>query len=300
MTHAIQNVKVLVASQRSGWIRALPGSLPLAVDSLTISHFVNASSGIHEAQLVTSAEHYRVSITLRGSKLLAHYNGRQAFDGQTTSGMVHIAEPGTTLSAVMRSPGEALHLQLPTHLLAGLGEDLNQSGLALRTTIFQLEPSLGLLAQAVAERLTITDTLDQLYVDGLCAAVLARLIGRFSSSSSSRNVTVGGLSPYRLKRVREYIDHRLEKPITLNELAKVADLSQMHFASQFRIAIGVTPHVYLLNRRIERAKDLLVNTRSSMLEIALAVGFTTHSHFSTTFRRSVGVSPANWRRLQKL
>jgi len=69
----------------------------------------------------------------------------------------------------------------------------------------------------------------------------------------------------------------------------------MHFASQFRVATGLQPHEFLLRRRIRRAEELLQNGTMTIVEIALNVGFQTHAHFSTVFKRFVGHTPRQWR-----
>ena len=71
----------------------------------------------------------------------------------------------------------------------------------------------------------------------------------------------------------------------------------MHFAAQFRAATGCSPHEYILGRRIEIAKATLLDTDTSLAEVALSVGFRAQSHFSTVFKRLTGASPASWRRM---
>jgi AraC family transcriptional regulator len=106
---------------------------------------------------------------------------------------------------------------------------------------------------------------------------------------------IRALQKWRLKRVVEYIDHHLADKISLLDLAAVAGLSRMHFASQFRVATGLRPHEFLLRRRIRRAEELLQNGTMTIVEIALNVGFQTHAHFSTVFKRFVGHTPRQWR-----
>ncbi len=81
------------------------------------------------------------------------------------------------------------------------------------------------------------------------------------------------LPKWRLNRVVEYVDTRLDERVTLAEMAGVAGLTRMHFAAQFRRATGVSPHAYLLQRRVERAKELLRDTTRPLADIALSVGF---------------------------
>ncbi len=298
MSSEAPTLNVFIAGEQSGWVGPSRANVPMADENVSVSRFVNDDLAVRELQLDTGADHYRVSVTLRGSKVLAHYNGRHVYDGKTTAGMVHIAEPGTKLSAVIRSPGEALHFFVPTRVLAELGEGFHRPTLELRKTVFQIDSSLGFLAQTIAHNLSGRDGWNRLYVDSLCTAAVARLIGGFSNNESATSVPAGGLSAWRLKKVRDYIDAHLQKHISLKDLAAVAGLSQMHFAAQFRRACGVRPHEYLVRQRIEQGKDLLGRTTKPVVEIALAVGFETHSHFTNTFKRFVGASPAAWRRLQ--
>jgi AraC-like DNA-binding protein len=85
----------------------------------------------------------------------------------------------------------------------------------------------------------------------------------------------------------------------LLDLAAIAGLSRMHFASQFRAATGLRPHEFLLRRRISRAEELLRDTSTSIVEIALTVGFQTQAHFSAAFKRFVGCTPHRWRTINQ-
>jgi len=106
----------------------------------------------------------------------------------------------------------------------------------------------------------------------------------------------GGLPPQKLRRVREFIETHLDKNIDLGALAGTADLSLYHFARAFKQSTGVTPHAYLLQRRVKRAHQLLVRTNLPLAEIALQTGFADHSHFARQFRRLAGTSPSKVRR----
>src|SRR2546426_4648811 len=105
-----------------------------------------------------------------------------------------------------------------------------------------------------------------------------------------------GLSPGAKRRVLEYMDAHFDEPLTLESLARVAGLSVHHFARAFRQSTGEPPHQFLLRRRIERATEMLKQPELSLSEIALAVGFSDHSHFARHFRRLVGMTPgaARW------
>jgi AraC-like DNA-binding protein len=106
---------------------------------------------------------------------------------------------------------------------------------------------------------------------------------------------VNALPKWRLRRVEEHVKAHFDHCISLSDLARVAGLSRMHFAAQFRAATGYRPREYLLHQRIEHAKSLLSDSEMPLAEIALAVGFCTQAHFSTVFKRIAGETPARWR-----
>jgi AraC-like DNA-binding protein len=112
---------------------------------------------------------------------------------------------------------------------------------------------------------------------------------------SVRGRHVQALQKWRLKRVVGYIDASMSSKITSRDLAAVAGLSRMHFASQFRAATGLRPHEFLLKRRIRRAEELMRDTTMTIMEIAFAVGFQTQAHFTTVFKRFAGSTPRHWR-----
>ena len=109
----------------------------------------------------------------------------------------------------------------------------------------------------------------------------------------------GGLPPGVLKRVHEYIEAHLEDRPSLEKLAATAGLSVFHFARAFKQSQGMTPHSYVLHRRVARAQELLSATDLSLSQIALVSGFADQSHFTRHFRQRVGVPPSSFRRSQR-
>lgn len=107
--------------------------------------------------------------------------------------------------------------------------------------------------------------------------------------------SIWALQEWRLRRVVEHVDARLTSRLTLQKLANVAGLSRMHFAAQFKLATGMSPHQFVLNRRIERAKTMLIGTAEELVGVALGVGFQSQAHFTTVFKRFVGETPHRWR-----
>jgi AraC family transcriptional regulator len=106
----------------------------------------------------------------------------------------------------------------------------------------------------------------------------------------------GGLAGWQKKKVADYIEDHLEEEISLQELADIAQLSRYHFARAFKQTFGIPPHRYHMSRRMERAKTLLEAPARSVTEVGMMLGFAETSSFTTSFRRSVGLTPSDYRR----
>jgi len=108
-----------------------------------------------------------------------------------------------------------------------------------------------------------------------------------------------GLPPRVLRRVCEYIEANLDKNVSLQVLAGIAGLSTSHFARAFRRSEGVSPHDYLVRRRVQRALELLAGTDLPLSAIAQTLGFSDQSHFTRRFRQHFGVTPSSYRWLMR-
>jgi AraC family transcriptional regulator len=106
----------------------------------------------------------------------------------------------------------------------------------------------------------------------------------------------GGLAPWQMIRVARYVDANLERCASNARMAAEARLGPSYFTRAFRRSFGLTPHAYVLERRVERAKRLMVSTAEPLSQIAVACGFADQAHLSRVFNRSVGCNPQMWRR----
>jgi len=98
-----------------------------------------------------------------------------------------------------------------------------------------------------------------------------------------------------LTRAKDLADVRFAEPLGVDDLARAAGLSRAHFSREFRRAFGVSPHAYLLTRRLERAAAMLRTTDNSVAEICMAVGLTSVGSFTTSFKRAFGKTPTAYR-----
>lgn len=137
---------------------------------------------------------------------------------------------------------------------------------------------------------------DRLLVDAFNAALALRLLGRFAKLPAAAQEPARGLSRERLRRVCDYIEANLGEELTLASLADVACLSRFHFSRLFKRAIGIGVHRYVMQRRLERAKQLIAHRRMTLTEVAYAVGFKSQASFTHLFRQRIGLTPGRFRR----
>jgi AraC family transcriptional regulator len=135
----------------------------------------------------------------------------------------------------------------------------------------------------------------KLFVDCIETALANLLLTSFNTVAPRSIPRKGGMAPRVLRRVVEFMHANLDKQIGLKDLADCAGLSLSHFSFQFRASTNQSPHQYMLRLRVERSKELLADSRLSVLDVGLEVGFRNQQHFATVFRNSVGVPPSVYR-----
>ena len=145
------------------------------------------------------------------------------------------------------------------------------------------------------KKLTLGSMPERFYVESQLMRLDVLLLRHHSTASQAdRILPSGGLTRHQARRVLDYIESNLGGQLTLAELARIADLSLHHFARMFKRTIGVAPYRYVLERRVERAKEMLRTARASLVDISLAVGFDSQSHFTSAFGRMVGATPTEF------
>lgn len=136
---------------------------------------------------------------------------------------------------------------------------------------------------------------DRIYAETLANALAVHLLKHYSTiSDHSPPDSKGGLSSQKLQLVTDYINDNLERELGLPELAALTQLSQYHFSRLFKRSTGLSPHKYVTQQRVERAKILLKRGSMTLAEIALACGFNHQSHLHRHFKRQTGVTPNTW------
>lgn len=161
------------------------------------------------------------------------------------------------------------------------------------------DPKLFKILSLIADEAVSQDAISKLYVEQLLDLLCLQLLRTHSASPLQHGDHGGGLSPWQVKRVLDYMQDRLDQELGLQELSDLVQLSRFHFCRAFRRSTGYTPHQWLVRTRLREARRLLADPGLTITEVALAVGYQTPSAFSLAFRTMIGVTPSAYRRLRQ-
>lgn len=157
------------------------------------------------------------------------------------------------------------------------------------------DPQLEHIGLALKAELEEEGLAGSLYSESLANSLAVHLLRRHSAFRQKVKNFSSGLAPRQLRLALEYINEKLEYDVGLLEIAEAVEMSPYHFARLFKQSTGLAPHQYVIERRIERAKELLANKDLPIVEIAYSLGFASQSHFTATFRKLVAITPKAYR-----
>jgi len=271
---------------------------PQSESQIVVALWHSLEARTEEAEAETAADSHVVSIALRSMNVRLASAGRTVLDGVATAGTFNVTPPSMPGRGVFRGAYDVLHLFVPNTLIAECDGDM--PGRRAGMLCAGIQPGRDAIVEWLGRSLLAANEVDgclgRMYVDSLSMAIVARLWSLARRKVADGRAEVRALPRWRLRRAIDYVESRLAEPISLAEIASVTGLTRMHFAAEFRAATGLRPHEYLLRRRIERSQEMLMTTDMTLVDIALAVGFQTQSHYSNVFRRFVGQSPGVWLR----
>lgn len=176
----------------------------------------------------------------------------------------------------------------PAKLRALLGSDA-----AVESVIGLVDETLGPAMQALCAEVLRGGTSGRRFAEGMLSVIGTQLIRLFGEAQLAPK---GGITGRQRRIVTDHIDANLIEPISVSDLARLVGLSEAHFARAFKRTVGVAPHRFLIERRLERGKRLLADTEDSIAHIASACGFADQAHFSRAFSQAFGMSPSALRK----
>ena len=199
-----------------------------------------------------------------------------------SSGKVHFKMEANIASLLLFPPGRLANM-MP-----------EGTGASLTPIVMTDDEQMCSIFEMIEHEITTANVEQPGHIETLCRA-LAGYLASFSTQEAAERGKRLAIAPSRLKRVLDFVDENLEKPIGLADMAAVAELSPYHFGRVFKHATGKSPYQHLIYWRITRSQILLAGTERSIVDIAAACGFLNKAHFSTAFSRQTGMSPSRYR-----
>jgi AraC family transcriptional regulator len=191
-----------------------------------------------------------------------------------------------------------LQIRLASRFIQRVGSETlarNPDHLELIPAFRTRDPQIEAIALMLRSELQPGHTSSRLYIESLANVLAVHLLRQYATTKSHIPIYDGGLPQRQLLQVLHYIHDHLEQDIKLADLAALLDMSQFHFSHLFKQSIGTAPYQYLIQQRVERAKQLLKQTDQSIIDIALLCGFSSHSHLTKQFRQLTGMTPRDYR-----
>jgi AraC family transcriptional regulator len=217
------------------------------------------------------------------------------------AGAMVIIPGGMDVRVRLGGAARSLHLYLRRSLVEEVAADMidrDPRHVEILPRFGEQDPLIQAFMRGVINALRDQDETAKPYTDYLARAVAASLIRQHSTApvSVNRAAIAAPIAKANLTDAIDFIEANLDRSVGLPAIAKAAGLSVSHLARQFRAAVGQAPHQYLLQRRVENAKQRLRRTDASIAQIAFDCGFASQEHLTRIFKRVCGATPAAYRK----
>jgi AraC family transcriptional regulator len=276
------------------------GSIP--GEDFVITHIARKTSGHGMTDRATKRGCYVACVHLEGLNAYDVWcDDEHESSGLLEAGVLHVNDMRNVWRADIRSPFNVVNFCVPQ---SAFDEITSEEGSApieelhCPITLARFDTVLKNFAMALLPALATPDQTNKLFADHAARAVTAHLAKTYAPIQFRPRVGRGGLAPWQERRAKEMLRANLSGDLNLSQLASACRLSAGHFSRAFKQTVGLPPHQWLLIQRVERAKQLILNTDEPLCAIALNTGFADQSHFTRVFSQRVRASPAAWRRDQ--
>jgi AraC family transcriptional regulator len=252
------------------------------------------------SQPIQREDAYLVALTLREFPRRKYWqDGRQMPVCDLRIGHVDLHDLKCGPVALLDQPYHDLFFYIPRNAFDAIADDSDATriGDLDHSSVAFDDATIAHLGWAVLPAVRNPGQANQLFLDHVFLALGTHVAQTYGGLRPPSRPVAGGLAPWQVRRAKEIFSAKLDNGVALKEVARECGLSLSYFSRAFRRSVGVPPHTWLLQHRIEVAKEKLRDRRVSVSQVALTCGFADQSHLTRVFTRMVGLSPAAWRRV---
>ena len=254
-------------------------------------HYGNCETPVHVM------EHHTIGLILDRGKVERKLDGVYRLE-TTTKGSVTVIPALVEHWSAWNIIGRFAMLSVWPKAIAEIAPDtVNPDSIELVPTFAKAKPDRLIygIGMAIKHHLETNSDDGGFYIEHLTNTISAHLLQHYCTKKIYFKEYSGGLASAKLEQAIEYINDSLEENIKLQDIAQELDISQYYFSHLFRESVGISPYRYVIQQRVEKAKQLLIDTEMSIAEIALACGFNSQSQMTLHFRKLTGTTPKKYR-----
>lgn len=277
----------LLTSFQSGW-----SNIQLAHYRQSLMNFPEISASQHMVIVPLGPQTFDYEMTLEGCLQKVSYRGKDL-----ANGCIQVMPAGLPHSFRSNSTIEWIHCYLePTFLSQVSYESVNSDRVELLLTLKKADLLIYQIGLALKASLEVDGIGSRFYADSMATALAAHLLRHYSTCSHTFRDYQDGLSKQKLRQAVDYIQANLDEDLSLSEIANELGMSQYYFCRLFKRSTGVSPHQYLVQQRVAKAKHLLKQQERTITSVALECGFANQSHFAKCFHQCTGLNPKEFRK----
>ncbi|MGL5835511.1 MAG: helix-turn-helix domain-containing protein [Waterburya sp.] len=276
------NKTVMLSSRQLGW------------NGILVEQCQSLSSSSFEIELPAISDHW-LNFPLGRPTLLIQKRDNRLHKSTVQKGDTILIPAGQPSYWCRHEGGicTPLHICLKPKFIEQIAEasEIDTQGIDFINCFGKQDLQLHQIAMLLLAELRSGGIMGRLYVESLAQALVIHLLRHYSSVTQIITSENRSLTRTQLQQAIDYIHAHLDRDLSLSQIAKIINISPTYFASLFKGAMGTSPHQYVIEQRVERAKLMLSKTDLAIADIALKVGFSSQSHLTQQFKRLTGMTP---------